>query len=44
MEMAFWAYNIWQYYSFPFEVIIPLIIYIVAEIRNRRLTNTILIK
>jgi len=44
MEMAFWASNIFPYYSFPFEVIIPLIIFIVAEIRNRRSTNTILIK
>jgi len=36
MEMEFFASNIWAYYSFPFEVIIPLVIFIVAEIRSRR--------
>jgi len=38
MESRFFASNIWQYYSFPFEVIIPLIIFIVAEIRSRSST------
>jgi len=36
METNFWITNIWQYYSVPFEVIIPLVIFIVAEIKNRR--------
>jgi len=36
MESNFWIANIWQYYSFPFEVIIPLVIFIVAEIKSRR--------
>jgi len=44
METQFFASNIWSFYSFPFEVIIPLIIFIVAEIRNRSSTTTILIK
>jgi len=35
MEMSFWASNIFTYYSFHFEVIIPLIIFIVAEVRSR---------
>ena len=35
MEMEFFLYNIWQYYSFPFEVIIPLVIFIVIEIKRR---------
>lgn len=35
MEMVSWAFNVWPYYSFIFEVIIPLVIYIVAEIRSR---------
>lgn len=35
MEMSSWAFNIWPYYSFIFEVIIPLAIFIVAEIRSR---------
>ena len=38
MEMSLWTTNIWPYYSFPFEVIIPLVIFIVAEIRSRSLT------
>jgi len=36
MESNFWIANIWQYYSFPFEVIIPLVIFIVAEIKSRK--------
>ncbi|MBU3102036.1 MULTISPECIES: GerAB/ArcD/ProY family transporter [Clostridium] len=36
MEAAFFTLNIWAYYSFTFEVIIPLVIFIVAEIRSRR--------
>jgi len=39
MEMQFFASNIWQYYSFPFEVIIPLVIFIVAEIKSRKSTG-----
>ena len=36
MEMSAWTTNIWPYYSLPFEVIIPLVVFIVAEIRNRK--------
>jgi len=39
MEMVFFASNVWPYYSFVFEVIIPLIIFIVAEIRSRSSTS-----
>ena len=39
MEAAFFTLNIWAYYSFPFEVIIPLVIFIVAEIRSRSSTK-----
>ena len=35
MEMSSWAADIWPYYSFVFEVIIPLVIFIIAEIRSR---------
>jgi len=35
MEMSSWLANIWPYYSFIFEVIIPLVIFIVVEIKNR---------
>ena len=44
MESQFFASNIWPYYSFPFQVIIPLIIFIVAEIRSRSSTITIVNK
>jgi len=37
MEMSSWTVDIWPYYSFIFEVIIPLIIYILAEIKNKNL-------
>jgi len=32
----FWAFNVYPYYSFIFEVIIPLVVFILAEIKNRR--------
>ncbi len=35
MEMTNFASDIWPYYSFPFEVIIPFVIFIVVEIRHR---------
>ncbi|HEY8891101.1 MAG TPA: endospore germination permease [Clostridium sp.] len=44
MEMSFWAFNVYPYYSFVFEVIIPFVIFILAEIKNRHLTNKNLIK
>ncbi|MCB2305039.1 hypothetical protein LL127_08990 [Clostridium estertheticum] len=36
MESHFSISNIWQYYSFPFEAIIPFVVFIVAEIRRKR--------
>lgn len=36
MEMDEWAFKVWPYYSFPFEVILPVIILILAEIKLRR--------
>ena len=36
METKFFATNIWQYYSFVFEVIIPLVIFILAEIKSKQ--------
>ncbi len=36
MEMSSWAFNICPYYSFVFEVIIPLVVFILAEIKNRK--------
>lgn len=40
MEMSAFAFDIWPYYSFSFEVIIPLVIFIGAEFKNRRSKNT----
>jgi len=39
MEMASWASNVWPYYSFLFEVIIPFVIFILVEIKSRNLTS-----
>jgi spore germination protein KB len=36
MEMFDWAAKIWPYYSLPFQVIIPLIIWIAAEIKTKK--------
>ena len=44
METVFFAKNVWQYYSFPFEVIIPLIIFILVEIKSRKSSTTSVIK
>lgn len=35
MEMFYWATTIYKYYAFPFQVIIPLVIWITAEIKIR---------
>jgi len=37
MEMSSWATNIYPYYAFTFEVTIPLLILIMAEIKSRSL-------
>jgi spore germination protein KB len=36
MEMADWAFKVYFYYAFPFQVIFPLIIFILAEIKTRK--------
>ncbi|MDF2673230.1 MAG: hypothetical protein K0R09_1495 [Clostridiales bacterium] len=36
VEMVDWAREIWPYYSLPFQVIIPLIIWIVAEVKIKK--------
>jgi spore germination protein KB len=36
MEMKDWAFMIYPYYAFPFQVIIPIIMLIAAEIKTRR--------
>lgn len=34
MEMALWATKIWPYYAFPFQVILPIIIILGAELKK----------
>lgn len=36
MEMEYWAFKVYSYYAFPFQVILPVIILIAAEIRTRK--------
>ena len=35
IETTSWAFNVWPYYSMVFEVIIPLIVFIIVEVKNR---------
>ncbi|APC39548.1 GerAB/ArcD/ProY family transporter [Clostridium estertheticum] len=44
MEMESWASDIYPYYAFIFAVIIPLIIFILAKIKNRNSKTTKVIK
>ena len=37
MESVKWAFKIWPYYAFFFQAILPLIIFIVAEIKFRKI-------
>ena len=39
METNSWLTNVWPSYAFPFEVLIPVVIFIVAEIKHRKSTN-----
>lgn len=36
MEMNRWAFDIYPYYAFPFQVIIPLILWIITEIKAKK--------
>jgi len=36
MVMDYWAFKVYPYYAFPFEVILPIITWILAEIRVRK--------
>lgn len=38
IEMVQWAFNIWPYYAFIFQVILPVLIFIVVEIKTRKST------
>lgn len=34
-----WSKDVWPYYHFPFQVILPIVIWIIAEIKKKRLVN-----
>lgn len=36
MVMKYWAFKVYPYYAFPFQVILPIIIWILAEIKVRK--------
>ena len=36
MEMIYWAFKVYPYYAFPLQVILPIIIWILAEIKTRK--------
>lgn len=36
MEMRYWAHKVYAYYAFPFQVVVPIIILIGAEIKARK--------
>ncbi|MBW7571916.1 GerAB/ArcD/ProY family transporter [Caproiciproducens faecalis] len=35
MEMKYWAFKVYSYYAFPMQVILPIIIWAVAEIKRK---------
>ncbi|HYE09835.1 MAG TPA: endospore germination permease [Patescibacteria group bacterium] len=35
MEMFAWAFEVWPYYAFPFQVILPLLIWIFIELKQK---------
>ncbi|HVJ48250.1 endospore germination permease [Desulfitobacterium sp.] len=41
MEMKYWAFKVYPFYAFPFQVILPIIIWISAEIKARKNKMTI---
>jgi spore germination protein KB len=35
MEMFDWAFKVWPYYAFPFQVILPIMIWVFIELKQR---------
>jgi spore germination protein KB len=33
MEMKYWAFMVYPYYAFPMQVILPVIVWVLAEIK-----------
>jgi spore germination protein KB len=40
MEMQYWAFKVYAYYAFPFQVIIPLLLLLLAELKTRKNKGT----
>ncbi|MCX8131313.1 MAG: endospore germination permease [Clostridia bacterium] len=40
MEMRYWAFKVYAYYAFPFQVIFPLLIWILAEVKTKKIQKT----
>ncbi|MTI47097.1 MAG: spore gernimation protein [Firmicutes bacterium] len=36
MDFISWSTHVWKYYAFPFQVVLPVIIVIVAEVKSRK--------
>lgn len=39
MEMKYWAFKVYAYYAFPMQVILPIIIWIFAEIKTKKMNE-----
>jgi len=36
MDMSYWAFKVYPYYAFPMQVILPIIIWVFAEIKSKK--------
>jgi spore germination protein KB len=39
MVMKYWAFKVYPYYAFPMQVVIPIILWILAELKAKKLKN-----
>lgn len=40
MQMKYWAFKVYSYYAFPMEVMIPVAIWIIVEIKKKRIAQS----
>ena len=40
MEMKYWAFKVYPYYAFPMQVILPIIVWVIAEIKVRKINKS----
>jgi spore germination protein KB len=36
VQMQYWAFKVYQYYAFPMQVILPIIIWVIAEVKSKK--------